>query len=269
LQDGAYLGEILKDQKQANVFDVAAKELYARFNERLWDASAGTYHGAIMNGKKTPITGHAAMLALYYDMVPAERHASTLQFMRDKFDDGFPYSWFFFLEVLYRQNRPETDVAALKTIRKYWAEMLTFETETTSEALGGCAYAHEAGAVPTLLLSRFVLGVRNPETFKDRNILIEPRLGDLKHAEGTVLTSLGPVNVSWRRPNDQSLDFQFDVPAGAVADVVLPCLGDKPSLTLNGENMVKDGTPAKNVTLDALSIRFQAKPGKYEGKVTR
>jgi alpha-L-rhamnosidase len=268
LLDGAHLAGILKEKKQEEIYTQAASDLYTRYNEQLWDASAGTYHGAIMNGKKTPTTGHAAMLALFYDMVPAERKTSVLKYMLDHFDDGFPYTWFYYLDVLCRQNSRDMDIAMLNTIRKKWSEMLTYETETTSEALGGCSYAHEAGTGPTYFLSRYVLGVRNAGTFKDRRILIEPRLGDLKHAEGTTLTDFGPVYVRWLRPNEKTLDFQFDIPRGSVADVALPRLIESPTLVLNGRPLVKDGTPTQNVTLDNRYIRFQAQPGKYEGTIS-
>jgi alpha-L-rhamnosidase len=268
LLDGAYLANVIGDSKQAEIYKRAAEELHERFNEQLWDAAANSYYGAIMEGNKTEPTGHAALLALYYDIVPTDRRASVLQFMLDHFDDGFPYAWYFYLHVLYRQNTPELDVQALNTIRRKWAENTENETETTTESLGGMG-VHEAGSHPTYFLSRFVLGVRDTGTFKDRHIVIEPRLGDLQRVEGTTLTSSGPVYARFHQAKKIPLSFQLEIPAGGVVDVALPRLIDSPTLTLNGQTLIKKGIPAENTAIDDRYIRFQIQPGLYEGTITK
>ena len=47
-------------------------------------------------------------------------------------------------------------------------------------------------------------------------------LGDLKEAEGVVVTEHGLVSVSWKKAGDGSLDFSFEVPAGVKASVSVP-----------------------------------------------
>jgi hypothetical protein len=56
---------------------------------------------------------------------------------------------------------------------------------------------------PAYFLSSYVLGVRRDGPVQNKTLLIEPRLGDLTEAAGTVVTEFGPVPVSWetsRRP---------------------------------------------------------------------
>lgn len=268
LIDSAYLGERLGDPKQAETYTQAAKELYARYNDLLWDSAAGSFYGAIMEGNKIPPTGHAAMLALFYDLVPSERQASTLKYMRENFKDGFPYTHYFYLGVLFRQNTQEMDVRALNTMREKWAPMLKSETETTSEGFTGGSYVHEAGAVPTYYLSRYVLGVRNSGVYPQRRISIEPHLGDLQRAEGTVLTDFGPVSVSWRI-SENGLAFSFEIPDNANADVILPYWGNTPTLVLNGQTQINAGHAQKGFELDSRSIRFPVTAGMYQGIMTR
>jgi len=144
--------------------------------------------------------------------------------------------------------------------------MLESETDTTYEGFTGGSLVHEAGAVPTYFLSRYVLGVRNSGTFPNRRIVIEPHLGDLQHAEGVVLTDFGSVSVSWRT-NGNDLEFSFDVPANAEADVALPYRGDAPGLVLNGQTPIDGGMVNDGFSVDGSRIRFQASAGKYEGRV--
>lgn len=266
LQDGAYLGERLGDSKQAEAFERTAKELYTNYNEQLWDSSSGSYYGSMMNGQKTPATGHAAMLALFYELVPSERRASTAQFMLDRFADSFPYTHYFYFDVLYRQNRRDLDVLALKVMREKWAQMLESETDTTSEGFSGGSLVHEAGAVPAYFLSRYVLGVRNSGAFPNRRIAIEPHLGDLQNAEGVVLTDFGPVNVSWRLSGND-LEFSFDIPANSEADIALPYQGDAPGLVLNGQTQIDAGQAKEGFAMDLGFIRFHASAGNYKGRV--
>ena len=52
---------------------------------------------------------------------------------------------------------------------------------------------------PAYFLSSYVLGVRLDGPVQNKSLLIEPRLGDLTEAEGTVVTEFGPVTVAWKR----------------------------------------------------------------------
>lgn len=74
----------------------------------------------------------------------------------------------------------------------------TFEALHSSDSL-----AHGYGMFPAYFLSAYVLGVRLDSPAQKRSVLIEPRLGDLTEASGTVGTEFGPVSVSWKQEGDQ------------------------------------------------------------------
>ena len=61
-----------------------------------------------------------------------------------------------------------------------------------------------------------MLGVRLKGPVWRRQLLIEPRLGDLKSVEGTVVMEFGPVAVAWKLIED-NLECHLTVPSGVTA----------------------------------------------------
>jgi len=92
-----------------------------------------------------------------------------------------------------------------------------------------------------------------------KNLLIEPRPGDLTHAEGTVVTELGLVPVAWKR-EAAAFTIAFSVPPGATATLRVPPPGPNPQLSLNGKPAVARPT-GRYLELDVSA-------GKHIGVVT-
>jgi hypothetical protein len=138
-------------------------------------------------------------------------------------EGSFPYQYAFYLEVLARMDSDSADGLALDLIRRQWVAMARGETKTTWEAFPPSECCHEAGGAPTVYLSRHVLGVQVDGPVNKRLLRIEPRLGSLKRAGGTVVTEFGPVPVCWDRAGaDGRLRFSVVVPSGVTARVSLP-----------------------------------------------
>ena len=55
LEDAAYLGGIMGDHATADRFMQAADNLARAINTHLWDETAGSYHGGILDGQQDPI----------------------------------------------------------------------------------------------------------------------------------------------------------------------------------------------------------------------
>ena len=66
------------------------------------------------------------------------------------------------------------------------------------ESLGANGVIHYSSMFPTYFLSSYVLGVRLYGPVGDKKLLIDPRLGDLPRAEGTVVSELNLVPVAWK-----------------------------------------------------------------------
>jgi hypothetical protein len=287
LRDAAELGLAAGDTQNAARFAGAADQLREAYNRELWDDETGAYHAAIVrtpvppvapdsppsysqgyHGPKdtnglTPPTGHAAAIALYYDLVPAERQARVLAYMQKQFESIFPYTFRFYLENLYRQDTDEMDRNALKTIREKWQPMALGETGTTWERVNNGVFLHESGAHPAYLLSSYVLGVRTEGPRDARQLLIDPRLGDLTSAEGTTLTEFGPVSVHWERDADLSLSFEI-VNGTTVPAMLSLRLPANTSVMIDGKAVL-----GADLGLKDGRMHFSLSPGRHGGRVNR
>jgi len=295
LLDSAELARALGETMSASSFTSAAEHLREAYNRQLWDEQAGSYHGAIIETNLpvakdnpptysepysgpvdskglTPPTGHAALLALYFDLVPAERKTRVFEFMLKQFpaENAFPYTYAFFLKTLYKHDTEEMDKAALKTIRDYWRHMTSYETGTTSEGWRSSSFVHESGAHPAYFLSSYVLGVRTEGPREARQLVIDPRLGELDYAEGTTLTEFGPVEVLWQRDEKQMLTFEVDNKTTIPATVSLRLPEASMSLVIDGKPLLHNGLPATNSThVHNGRVYFSLPSGKHLGYLSR
>lgn len=264
LQDASFLADQLGRTDQATIYRDAAEALRRAVNDHLWDAARGTYFGSLTDGQATPPTAHAALFCLHFGIVPPERDASTRRWLLANYQqEGFyPYTHQYLLEAVYRAETDATDREALEIIRSRWTAMARSETGTVWEGFGPGENCHEAGAVPAYFLSAYVLGVRLDGPVSARRLLIQPRLGDLTEAEGTVVTELGPVPVRWRRDVVESkLDFDFEIPDGVRATVALPLPGEKPQVRINGQGL----TPA-DWKIEGRGLLLELGPGVHRGQ---
>jgi hypothetical protein len=297
LEDSAYLARVLGQARKAEQYASAAASLAAVFNKHLWDKSSGTYYAGIKDGKKIPPnrwtnkvsdaywahvtdakeyppTVHAAMMALDRGIVPEDRLNSVRDYLMAHAGElNNPYTHFFLFEQLYTMDSDDRDVDALRIMRQRWATMLANQDPGTLiekfEFGKGGSSCHNFGSVPAYFLSAFVLGVRTDGPVWKKRIIVEPRLGDLKFAEGTVVTEHSPVPVSWKRTGDgKTLDFAFEIPADIKAKVSIPIFSTKPTLVVNGDILVSEGAAEDNVSIGPRFVTIEAGPGKYSGHVT-
>lgn len=141
--------------------------------------------------------------------------------------------------------------------------MARSETGTVWEGFGPGENCHEAGAVPAYFLSAAVLGVRLDGPVGARRLILQPRLGDLRAAEGIVVTELGPVPVRWERGGrNAALDFDFEVPPGVAATVALPLPGGEPEVELDGQTV-----SPPNLEIHGRAAVLAAGPGRHRGSI--
>lgn len=99
---------------------------------------------------------------------------------------------------------------------------------------GQTSLAHGWSTGPTSALSAFVLGIR-PTACGFSTLTVAPQLGDLRWAQGQIGTPHGPVVSRWqhdRRPDRFRLTVR--VPRGTTATVVVPLLGRRRRIALDG-----------------------------------
>ena len=175
-----------------------------------------------------------ALWALDQGIVPDARRARVTQYLLANRKQAARVMTFYYLfKQMYAQQDAALDREVLDTLRAKWQGMAETGYRTSWEDFDGGSRAHVYGSFAGYFLSAFVLGVRPDGPVWDRRLLVEPRLGGLTSAEGTVVTEHGPVPVAWQVGAGR-LDFTLTVPAGVTATVNVPRLGKEPRLTVNG-----------------------------------
>lgn len=237
LADASLLAQRLGDPAREREYAEASRSLREALNAQLWDEAAGTYSGGIKEETKTAPTLHAAVIALYFEVVPPERRPHVerwvLANLRTKEKEFQPFQYAYAFEVLARMHSDEADRQALDVMRRRWAKMTTFETKTTWEGFGPDECCHDMGSPPTLYLSRHVLGIGVEGPVAERRLAIEPHLGDLESAEGIVVTEFGPVPVQWNRSANGNLRFALEIPAGVQGRLALPLAPQHKAITVD------------------------------------
>ena len=257
LSDAAFLGRKIGQTADANRFDKAAQALAKAINAVLWNEKAGTYSGGyydlaiaqaapdyrplpvrVTNGLIDP-TRHAALFALDQGVVPANRQARTLAYLvaHPPVENDI-MQYYYFAKQAYGMDSDAQDRATLNAFRRGWSDMADSPYEAGFESLhatadSGASLAHVYGTFPAYFLSAYVLGVRLDGTADERHLLVEPRLGDLTEASGTVGTEYGPVPVAWNRSASGG-SFTLSVPKGVTTLLRLPIGGPRGSATLTG-----------------------------------
>lgn len=184
----------------------------------------------------------SAALALLAHM-SADPVASREVILKDGPHGFSTFYGYYMLEALARDGAGDQ---AIEILKDYWGLMLDLGATTFWEDLvyadglraarideivpegafdihrDGGAYCYEGhrhsfchgwASGPTSWLSRYVLGVR-PLAPGFAKVAIDPQLGHLNHAEGTVPTPHGPIHVSHTRLPDGTVETTFDLPDG-------------------------------------------------------
>ena len=274
LVDAAYLGRLIGRDQQATEFQTAAKNLATAFNSVLWDQTDGTYFSGYYQGYGTTKadvgnppklslkvenslvqpTWYPALFALDQGIVPESRRASVTRYLLSHCGSGGQImSVYYLLKQFYSQDDAGCDRRALDLMRQRFLPMSQWEWQTSWEDFDGGSKAHDYGMYPGYFLSAYVLGVQLDGSAANRRLVIQPRLANLKFAEGVVVTELGLVPVSWKKSAGK-LVFQFDVPAGATASLRLPAAGGDSHLVLDGRS-AKSQRSGRNIALDVAAGR--------------
>jgi hypothetical protein len=260
--EAAWLAEQIGDATNASACRATAAELGDAFNRELWIEALGAYasaHGrpeilpkdnlirqqlevAPYDAQRLQPTLQANLFALNRGVVPAERRPRVIAWVL-----AHPHgtkqimSQQFLSELLYQLDDASQDEAVLQRLRQ-WQPMIESPWQTTWEMFDPKwgSKIHAYGMMPVTLLSSWVLGVRRVEPLSARALLIEPRLGELTHAGGVVVTEFGPVSVEWRKAGSAAMDFTVELPAHVTALVRLP------------------GTPASDVKIGRQVIPFKS-----------
>jgi hypothetical protein len=293
-----YLGTVLGKKQEAQAYKQAADSLYLAFNKELWNGNENVYNAGWLDDRVFAPTVHAQLMALQCGLVPANRKASVQSWFLANYKNpgmkhvcvnkdfekmiagksgiDMPVMYYWVFSELYRMNTEESDMEVIREIRRRWTTMVNFQQDagTLSESFtdekgeGASESCHNYGSVPAWFLSSCVLGVKTDGPAAEKQLLIEPRLGDLSFSRGVVVTEHGAVPVSWEKSaNGASLNFDIRIPEGIHATVHLPMLSTKGTARMNGKLVMKDGRTVEGVTLDGRWIVIRQVTGRCTGSI--
>ena len=217
------IASALGRKEDASLYATKAEGVKKAINTLLYDAEKGCY----LDGLETDHHSlHANMMPLAFGIVPAERRASVLDFVRSRGMACSVYGAQFLLDALYEAG--DADYALqLLTDRgsRGWYNMLQVGSTMTLEAWDlrykpNLDWNHAWGSAPANIIPRRLMGVMPLEPGWSR-MQIKPQLGTLPWAEAKVPTVRGAVQVSARQ-SDGQYELEFGVPAGVEAEVSVP-----------------------------------------------
>lgn len=282
-RDAGWVAGQIGNAAAAQKWTAAADQLRADFNRLLWDERDGAYFSAegtpvvlppdqrfrksiklaVVDGRTEP-TLHANLFALDQGIVPPERRERVVAWTLahgDQIRQVMANHYYF--NLLESLDRPEYDQIVLDRIRKGWLGMVESPWQTTWEMTGsgkgkGGSHCHCYGIVPGFTLSTYVLGVRRDTPVSEHQLVVEPHLGDLTRASGTVVTEFGPVAVEWQREG-AGIRFSVTIPPGVTARLALPDRGP-------GHTILLDQSPAQGTVVGGRRI-VSLKPGVHAGSI--
>jgi len=257
LVDSAYLAGVIGNTGDQDRFAKDAEDLRHAINTVLWDPQANCYysgyfvrgedarHMPVTNGYTAP-TLHGNLFALDQGVVPSERRGKVIEAILAEVngptkniggDKGIMPPYYLFKQ-LYALDEPAYDHQILDLFRTKWKPIVESPLQCSWEDFlgAGSSKAHIYGMYPGYFLSAYVLGVRRDAPVAEKQLLIEPHLGNLNEAHGTVVTEFGTVNVSWNK-DGQRLRGEITLPEGPTVTLALPRRDGLNSIQIDGKQV--------------------------------
>ena len=188
-------------------------------------ASTASLQGLYADGGGSDhISLHANLFSLAFGLIPADRRATVIAYIKSRRMACSVYPAQYLLEALFEAG--EADYALALIIapgNRSWRHMQESGTTITWEAWDQIYkpnqdWNHAWGAAPANILPRYVLGVR-PLSPGYTRVTVRPQLGFLKNARGTVPTIHGPIHVSVSR-NKHTGEITTEVTAPPNVEIV-------------------------------------------------
>ncbi len=251
LRQMADIAAVLGKPADEKNYRAAAAQVIRALNEKLVDTATGLYVDGLGSQHSSQ---HANLFPLAFGLVPEERRARVVAFVRGRGMACSVYAAQFLMDALFDHDQASHALALmLAPGDRSWRHMVEDIGTTIALEAWDTKYKpnqdwnHAWGAAPASVLPRKLLGVA-PLAPGWTKLHIQPRLGHLKWAEGRIPTPRGPVTL--RCDNGNEFRLTVDLPATSTARIVLPA---KPKAML-----LLDGKPVLGNVADAVP------PGRHE-----
>ncbi|MDX1683100.1 MAG: alpha-L-rhamnosidase C-terminal domain-containing protein, partial [Phycisphaeraceae bacterium] len=229
----ANIADALGRDADREQWSVRAEKAEISLNEKLFDQGRGIY----IDGEGSDHASlHSNMFPLAFGLVPRDRQASVIGFVRSRGMACSVYGAQHLLDGLYRHRQADHGLALMTATHDHsWWHMREVGSTMTLEAWdhrykNNLDWSHAWGAAPANILPRWVLGVR-PLAPGFTRLLIDPQPAGLAHVAGVTPTPLGPVKVAVESSATDRRQLTVTVPDGATAtvnlgdDLTVPAVG--------------------------------------------
>lgn len=224
-------------QDDAEAFAAEEREGTAAFQRAFFDKQKGLYRDGV---DTSHISLHANLFSLAFGLVPEAQRPQVAQWLAQQGMQCSVYAAQYLMEGLFENGAATATVGEMTADGdRSWKHMVDSGTTITWEAWDqkfkpNQDWNHAWGAAPANLLPRFVLGVQvSAPGWKEA--IIEPHSGGLSFASGTVPTTLGPIDVSWKQ--EKNFRLAVNLPAGMTARLRLPAAVGSHGVWLNGRQV--------------------------------
>ena len=220
----AEIAAALDKSDDASRFRAEAARVTAAINEKLVDPSTGLY----VDGEGSKHSSlHANMFPLAFGLVPADRRAKVVQFVKSRGMACSVYAAQYLMDALY--DAGEADHALSLTTAKNdrsWSHMVEGVGTTIALEAWDQKYKpnqdwnHAWGAAPANVIPRKLMGIEPTEP-GFRTVRIRPQPGDLKWAALVLPTIRGPIQADFTSTRAEFV-LNVDLPANMKGRVELP-----------------------------------------------
>ena len=234
----AFLANALGKSAEAEEFSARAERTHARFQELLFDEKRGIYRDGVGTDHASH---HANFFPLAFGLVPDDKKAGVLKFLRGKGMDCSVYASQYLLEALFENGASDKALELITAdTDRSWKHMVKNGTTITWEAWDqkykpNQDWNHAWGAAPANLLPRFLIGVQPMEPGW-KMASIRPFPGPVEGARGKVPSPKGPITVVWKN-SAREFVISISLPEGVPAKVDLPAPQGSKAVYLDGKQV--------------------------------
>jgi len=214
---------ILGKTTDSEFYRKEAEKVKKSINEKLLDREKGIY----TDGENSVHSSlHANMMALAFDLVPAENLKAVIDFIRSRGMACSVYGSQYLLEGLYRAGEAGYAFSLLtSTNDRSWWNMIRSGSTITMEAWDmkykpNSDWNHAWGAAPANIIPGYMWGISPAEPGFARCI-IRPQLGNLKHSRIKVPTIRGFIEAEFR-DTGKLKEYIITIPGNMLCDFKNP-----------------------------------------------
>lgn len=231
-----------------------AARVRTAINAKLLDPKRGIYVDGIGTDHAAL---HANLFPLAFGLVPDAHRRTVAEYVKSRGMACSVYPTVFLLEALYDADEEQYALDLMtSTSDRSWLNMIRVGSTVTTEAWDikykkNSGWTHAWSTAPVQIIPRKLMGIEPLEPGFGK-VRIQPRPGNLTHANVRLPTIRGPILAAFKRPTPASFELSVTLPANMTADIALPALGHPSSDVLLDGKLRRGRLAGTHVFVDGV-----------------